>query len=264
MSDNPFVEPDDDDRTIIRPMPEAAAAGPATAAPPPAAEADAVAAAPATGVEFAELPPVGVSPLVAAAAPLLSLLARLRNGFYGAGPGQPARARVEEIRRFEQTLRDQNLPIEQIRQPLRALRQPRRRGPQHAVGQPRPMGGRIAGLDLPPGGAQRRAVLRPAGPAAPEPGKFLPVIELMYLCMSLGMQGRYRLSPRGPAELDRVREETYVVIMRQRQPAERDLSPHWHGVSAPYRPLRAALPVWVAALLALGLLVLLYALLPTA
>ena len=40
------------------------------------------------------------------------------------------------------------------------------------------------------------------------PGKFLPVVELMYLCISLGFQGRYRLSPRGPAELDRLREET--------------------------------------------------------
>ncbi|HYZ62879.1 MAG TPA: DotU family type IV/VI secretion system protein [Acetobacteraceae bacterium] len=42
----------------------------------------------------------------------------------------------------------------------------------------------------------------------------------MYLCMSLGMQGRYRLSARGPAELDRVRAETFLVILRQRGAAE--------------------------------------------
>ncbi len=82
----------------------------------------------------------------------------------------------------------------------------------------------------------------------------------MYLCMSLGMQGRYRLSARGPAELDRVREETYVAIMRQRRPVERGLSIHWKGVTAPYRQLRR-IPVWVAALLGLGLVVALYALL---
>jgi hypothetical protein len=52
------------------------------------------------------------------------------------------------------------------------------------------------------------------------PGTFLPVIELMYSCMSLGFQGRYRLSPHGPAELDRLREETYALIMHQRQTAE--------------------------------------------
>jgi type VI secretion system protein ImpK len=84
------------------------------------------------------------------------------------------------------------------------------------------------------------------------PGRFLQVIELMYLCMSLGFQGQYRLSPRGPAELDRLREETYALIVRQHQPAEPDLSPHWKGVAAPYRPARPTLPVWVAASAALA------------
>ncbi len=49
------------------------------------------------------------------------------------------------------------------------------------------------------------------------PGTFLPVLELMYLCLSLGFQGRYRLSPRGPGELDRLREDLYTIIVRQRQ-----------------------------------------------
>ena len=65
------------------------------------------------------------------------------------------------------------------------------------------------------------------------PGTFLPVIELMYLCLSLGFQGQYRLSPRGPGELDRLREEIYAVIVRQRQAAEPELSPHWKGVRRP-------------------------------
>ena len=86
------------------------------------------------------------------------------------------------------------------------------------------------------------------------PGLYLPVIELMYLCMSLGVQGQYRLSPRGPAELDRLREETYAVIVRQRQSPEPDLSPHWKGVAAPYRGIRATVPVWVAASVALAVL----------
>ncbi len=86
------------------------------------------------------------------------------------------------------------------------------------------------------------------------PGLFLPVIELMYLCMSLGFQGQYRLAPRGPAELDRLREETYAIIVRQRQAPEPDLSLHWKGILAPYRGVRPTLPVWVAASLALVIL----------
>ena len=82
----------------------------------------------------------------------------------------------------------------------------------------------------------------------------------MYLCMSLGMQGRYRLSPRGPAELDRMREETYAIILRQRGAAEPALSLDWQGIAAPYRPLRAELPVWLTALAATALLGFAYAL----
>ena len=77
------------------------------------------------------------------------------------------------------------------------------------------------------------------------PGTFLPVLELMYLCLSLGFQGRYRLSPRGPGELDRLREDLYTIIVRQRQAADPALSPHWQGVLAPYRPARVVVPTWV-------------------
>jgi type VI secretion system protein ImpK len=76
--------------------------------------------------------------------------------------------------------------------------------------------------------------------------------------MSLGFQGRYRLSPRGPAELDRLREETYAVIKRQRQAPEADLSPHWRGLAAPYRGARMVVPVWVAASAAAAVLAALY------
>ena len=77
------------------------------------------------------------------------------------------------------------------------------------------------------------------------PGSFLPVLELMYLCLSLGFMGRYRLAPRGPGELEKLREDLYSIIMRQRQAAETELSPQWMGAVAPYKPARASLPVWV-------------------
>ncbi len=86
------------------------------------------------------------------------------------------------------------------------------------------------------------------------PGTFLPVLELMYLCLSLGFQGRYRLSPRGPGELDRLREDLYAIIVRQRQAADPALSPHWQGVQAPYKPARAAVPTWVMGAAALAVI----------
>ena len=76
----------------------------------------------------------------------------------------------------------------------------------------------------------------------------------MYLCLSLGFQGRYRLSPRGPGELDRLREDLYTIIARQRQAADPALSPHWQGVQAPYRPARAVVPTWVMGAVALAVI----------
>jgi len=254
MSDNPFLEPGDEDGTVILSLPQQPAAAPL------AGRADGPVSTGTAG--FADIRQAGLSPLMAAAAPLLSLLARLRNILSVPDPDALRARTVDEIRRFEQSLRDQNQPVELIRASHYALC-----ASLDDVVRNTPWGSQGAWADTSLVAAFHGEVRSGErffdilDQLCRQQGKFLPVIELMYVCMSLGMQGRYRLSPRGPAELDRVREETYVLIMRQRQLAERELSPHWRGVSAPYRPLGAALPVWVAAVGALGLLGLIYGLL---
>ena len=90
------------------------------------------------------------------------------------------------------------------------------------------------------------------------PGKYLPVIKLMYLCMSLGFIGQYRLSRRGVGDINRIREETYAVIARQQKAAEPDLAPHTKGIDAPYRPARFRVPLWVAASAGLGIVAALF------
>ena len=45
-----------------------------------------------------------------------------------------------------------------------------------------------------------------------DPDRFLPAIELMYLCLSLGFMGRYRQS-QGGGEFDRLRAETHAVSL---------------------------------------------------
>lgn len=248
--DNPFDEPDDSDRTVIRPAPggrrPAAPAAPATEAPVLPAGAVAVA-------EGAESLRFGRTPLLAAAAPLLQLLARLRNTGVQPDPAELRERTAGELRAFEKAARDAGVPIETLRPAHYAL---------------------CASLDdvvlNTPWGSQSAWDTRSMvstfhqevrsgerffdllAKLKQSPGTSLAVLELMYLCLSLGFQGRYRLSPRGPAELDRLREDLYALITRQRPAAEPDLSPHWRGVSAAYRPRRAALPVWVAAVAGLA------------
>lgn len=266
MMDNPFAEPGHDDHTVIRPLPTARSARqPMThtgTSSPPEAEASLVQAPlvqAKTGPEQAL--PVGVSPMLDAAAPLLSLLGRVRNIASVPDPTALRNSAVGELRRFEQRLRGEKLPLDLIRSAHYALCASLddvvRNTPWGSHG-PWTDSSLVATFHGEVRSGER--FFEVLAQLRRESEKFLPVIELMYLCMALGMQGRYRLSPRGPAELDRVREETYAVIARGRQTMERALSPHWQGVSAPFKPLRAVAPMWVVAICGAGLLGLLYVL----
>src|SRR5271165_6370771 len=114
-SDNPFAEPEDSDRTqIIRPVPGGrprVTPPPVEAAPPPVA----VMAPPAAVSGPAEVVRVGNSPLLAAAAPLLQLLSRLRNTLSQPDSGALRERAVGEVRRFEQVSREIGVPMDQLR-----------------------------------------------------------------------------------------------------------------------------------------------------
>ena len=261
MSDNPFSEPEDHDRTVIRPMPGGGrnAARPQRAppnAPPGAPLAPPPAPPPAApippGADLATIATAQANPLAAAAAPLLQLLARLRNSATPPDQGDMRDRTVREMRAFEKRARDAGVPMDQLR-------------PAHYV--------LCASLDdvvlNTPWGATGRwsqqtlsatfhqnerageGFLEQLRQMRRNPGAFLPVIELMYVCMSLGFMGPYRGVHDGPARMDRVRDQTYALIAGEK-PAAAELSPHWAGVAAPYRIKRTRLPVWVVACVALA------------
>jgi type VI secretion system protein ImpK len=88
------------------------------------------------------------------------------------------------------------------------------------------------------------------------PGTNKDLLLLIYLCMSLAFEGRTRVSARGSLELGRIRDSLYKTLLGQYGVFERELSPHWRGVSARHKPLRTAVALWTA----LSTLVLLFAL----
>jgi type VI secretion system protein ImpK len=264
MSDNPFAEPDDSERTVIRPAPGGKRA-PAAAAPtgqarpgapwrPPEPATPATLATPAS--EPAELPEAvdgGISPLTAAAAPLLQLLARLRNTLSQPDPADLRERAVREMRAFESRAREAGVPLEQLRPAHYALCASL---DDVVLNSPWGSQGAWAANSLVSTFHQEvrsgERFFDLLAQVRQYPGKFLQVLELMYLCMSLGFMGRYRLSPRGPAELEKLREEVYELIVRQKPPGDAELAPHWRGVAAPYRPARPVLPVWVVGSAALA------------
>ncbi|MFS2178605.1 type VI secretion system protein TssL, long form [Rhizobium pisi] len=91
------------------------------------------------------------------------------------------------------------------------------------------------------------------------PGAHKDLLLLIYLCLSLAFEGRTRVSARGGLELARIRDSLYKTLLGQYGVFERELSPHWKGVSARHKPLRTAAAIWtllsvLTLILALGYL----------
>jgi type VI secretion system protein ImpK len=90
------------------------------------------------------------------------------------------------------------------------------------------------------------------------PARNIDLLEFLYLCLSLGFQGKYAVMDRGSAELEAIAQELYRTIRNQRGEGERELSPHWRGV-ADRRPVVARyIPLWTVPVGVCALAVALY------
>lgn len=90
------------------------------------------------------------------------------------------------------------------------------------------------------------------------PIKHLPMLELMYLCLALGFEGKYRVLPRGMLELDLLRDSLYRQIRQLRGDVPRELSPHWQGLDETRERLVHLVPWWLVGLFTLICLGVLY------
>ncbi len=61
------------------------------------------------------------------------------------------------------------------------------------------------------------------------PAMNLDLIELCYLILQLGFQGRYRISDTGSIELSSIQDNLYQIISTYRPAAPKQLSNHWRG-----------------------------------
>ena len=91
-----------------------------------------------------------------------------------------------------------------------------------------------------------------------QPAQNLNLIELCYLCLSLGFQDRYRNMQNGLNALEQYRADLYKLIQRQRGDFERALSPRWQGLKDVRNALIRFVPLWVVAAVAAAILFLAY------
>jgi type VI secretion system protein ImpK len=243
-------------RTIILPTPGKRSTRPDAAArqPPPAPDMD-------LSLPEADGSPSGINPLVAAANPVLNLAPRLRATLQHPQPIALRDALADGIRAFERRAAQAGIARENIiaaRYALCTLLD------EAAVSTPWGGSGIWSRHSLlvlfhneAYGGEKFFQLL---AKLAEKPGANLELLELMYLCLALGLEGRYRVAPNGRAQLATLRERLAFMLRRERGEYERSLSPHWEGVTAARARMMGYVPAWVgAAALALCLLAVFFA-----
>jgi type VI secretion system protein ImpK len=245
----------DSDRTILVPTPgRRRPAGPAAPAP---AEPQPVAAA-RPRVPAARLRASGVNPLVAAANPLLDLVVPLRA--MGSHPDVEGLRQqlVAAIKAFEAQAKAAMVDFETVAAARYALCTFL---DETIAGTPWGAGGVWSSRSLlvafhneTSGGEKFFLILQRL---CQDPRANLDVLELFYVCLALGLEGRYRVIDGGRAQLDILRERLQQLIARERGQFEPELSPHWKGAEPTGTGLRRLVPLWIiAGVAALALLAL--------
>ncbi len=78
-----------------------------------------------------------------------------------------------------------------------------------------------------------------------EPGNNIDLLEFLYMCLSLGFEGRLRVEPNGNDKHMNIRAGLARIIRGQRGVVEKDLSPRWKGLDQPHKVLSIWKPVWI-------------------
>ena len=84
-----------------------------------------------------------------------------------------------------------------------------------------------------------------------QPAENLYILELMYIFLSLGFEGKYKVIHRGREVIEQMRDDLFNIIRRQRDEYERSLSPSWKGLGqsrnsmAQYYPCGSLQVLWV-------------------
>lgn len=257
MNENdPFSE-FEHDRTVIKPMVGRGGAKPATPSAPnsPMSAPPAYVQASAQDAGVAPPPAVvlaaGQGPLVQLASGLLITAARLRQMPQHNSPQRLRDALVESVRQFENQARAKGLPNEHVvaaRYVLCTF--------IDECASSTPWGGAgvwsthslLVHFHNESWGGEK--VFQLMGKLAENVSTNRPLLELIYVTLALGFEGRYRVLPNGRVQLETLRDQLNQKLREQGANAQQELSPQWMGVQASGKRLRDGIPVWAIAALA--------------
>lgn len=83
------------------------------------------------------------------------------------------------------------------------------------------------------------------------------LIEILFIALSLGFMGKFRIDPQGPVKIEKLRGRLYEVLTRSSENTSRALSVNVDAQQKPKQRLQSFIPVWtilgILALIAFGL-----------
>lgn len=243
--DDPF---EDDRTTFVRPQPGGRPPSPAARQPPPVEPPVLPEAGPDQFAPSETVDVPGMSPLLRAAAPLLALATKLRHTVAHPQPARLLSDVAQEVRSFEERVMAGGIRREDMmiaRYCLCTFLD------ESALSTPWGANSAWSRQTLLStfhgetwGGEKFFSILERM---LREPAGHVDSIELLGVILLLGFQGQYRVADRGPAKLAELQAQAVRAVRAQRGEFERELSPHWRGVTEVGVPLARYLPVWVCA-----------------
>ena len=208
----------------------------------------------------ADLPEIisGANPLVTAANPLLNLIPQLRATVQVPDPGRVRDFLVGEIQAFESRAGSAGIPNETIlgaRYCLcTALDETAAQTPWGSSGVWSRHGLLVTFHNETWGGEKFFQLLARLAQSPQQHGQLL---ELMYYCLALGFEGRFRIVDNGRTQLETLKQRLAQIVRQNRGDFERPLSLHWKGIQSIAKKGWELLPLGVVGavtlLLAVGL-----------
>src|SRR5215813_4953793 len=188
----------------------------------------------------------GLNPLVAAANPLLNIIPQLRASMEHPDPNALRERLAHGIRDFEARARAAGAPTEKViaaRYALCTLIDENAANTPWGASGAWAQHGLLALLHGEVGGGEKFFQL--LGRLAENPQANLDVLELMYVCLQFGFEGRFRVVEGGSRQLEAIRQRLLSIIRKQRGEYERELSASWQGVGTGAQARLGWMPLWV-------------------
>ncbi|MCF6209486.1 MAG: type IVB secretion system protein IcmH/DotU [Gammaproteobacteria bacterium] len=249
--DDSSDHPGDNDRTVFIPRPGGRSAIPSAATPPPAPPPPPSYIAP----EQLSLTSSGINPLVGTASALLKLASSTSNMVSHHDVEGLRRQAMDEIKGFEGKARALGLANDVTytgRYVLCAFIDESVLNTIWGSSSVWAQQGLLSSLHNETSGGETFFVILDR--LLKDPNASLELLELMFVCISLGFKGRYAVVDRGQEKLEELRNVVFEHIRRRRGEFPRELSPHWQSQSGQKRSLRQFIPLWVVVAVASAIL----------